>query len=154
MSNPLRQISVKAIVVGFIVFTVVVMGANAARTHLYMKDQVRAYVTENMPSNLSGEERNKKASSLAMEFAAKPEQIAITITLLAISFLVAGYVAGSISATNINAAIVGIVGTLFTAGISIQSFTFWMTIIVGLVFATLGSWLAIKRKQRTKISHI
>lgn len=148
MNDTLSKIKIGAIVFSFFVLVVALMGISYVRANYYMKDQIRAYVTNNMPSDLSGEERKKKATSLATEFAKKPEQVAITIATISICFLLAGYVAGSKSSSHINAAIAAISGSLLFSPISIRSVTFWMTIIVGLAFALIGSKFAIHKKQR------
>ena len=112
-----------------------------------MKKQVKIYVIQNMPSDLSGEERKEKADSLYFEFMGKPMQRATSLAILLVAFLVGGYAAGTMSDYHINAVIAAIAAALLLAS-KMNSVAYWMMILIGLGFALVGSKIAFYRKQR------
>jgi hypothetical protein len=100
-----------------------------------------------MPSELSGEERKEKANSLYLEFIGKPMQRATALAILLVAFLVGGYAAGTMSGHHINAVLAAVAAALLFA-FKINSVTYWVTILIGLGFALVGSKIAFYRKQR------
>jgi hypothetical protein len=147
----LKKIKISAILISFLVFVIALLGANYARTNLFLKKQVKAYVVENMPQGLTAEERQEKARSLYFEFMAQPNQKAFSVAVLMIAFLVSGYAAGTMSDSHINAAVAGIAGALVFLS-QIGSGTYWMTILLGFIFCMAGSKIGIWRKQKMGIS--
>ena len=151
MNAWLKKIKVSAIVVSFLVFVIALIGANYVRTNLFLKKQVKAYVIENMPQGLSGEEREKKAESLYFEFMAQPTQKAFSLAILMIAFLVSGYAAGTMYDSHINAVAAAIAGALVFLS-QISSGTFWVTILLGFIFCMAGSKIGLWRKKKMGIS--
>ena len=142
-----KKVKITAILVSFIVFAVASIAGNYVRTNLILKKQVKNYVIQNMPSDLSGEERKEKADSLYFEFMGKPLQRATSLAILLVAFLVGGYAAGTMSDYHINAVIAAIAAALLLAS-KMNSVAYWVTILIGLGFALVGSKIAFYRKER------
>lgn len=153
MKEWLKKIKFSAILVGFLVFVIALMGANYFRTSLLIKKQVKAYVVQNMPAGLSGEEQKEKAKSLYFEFMGQPAQKNSALAILFVAFLVCGYSAGTMSNSHINAVLAAIGGALLFLS-QIHSFAFWVTTPLGIVFSLAGSKIGIYRKQRLKRDNI
>lgn len=143
----LKKIKITAILVSFIVFAVASIAGNYVRTNFILKKQVKIYVIQNMPSDLSGEERTEKAESLYFDFMGKPMQRATSLAILLVAFLVGGYAAGTMSDYHINAVIAAIAAALLFAS-KMNSGAYWVTILIGFGFSLAGSKIAIYRKQR------
>lgn len=147
MNAWLKKIKISAILVSFLVFVIALIGANYVRTNFFLKKQVKAYVIENMPQGLAGEERKKKAESLYFEFMAQPTQKAFSFAILMIAFLVSGYAAGTMSDSHINAVFAAIAGALvFLSQIHLGAY--WVTTLLGFVFCLAGSKIGMLRKQK------
>lgn len=153
MNEWLKKIKMSAVLISFLVFVIALMGANYFRTHLFLKQQVKDYVVQNMPSGLSGEEKAEKAKSLYFEFMANPMQKVSALAILFVAFLVSGYAAGTMSDSHINAVIAAIAGALLFLT-QIHSITYGLTIMLGMVFCLAGSKIGIYRKQRLKRNNI
>lgn len=147
MKEWLKIIKMSAVVISFLVFMLALLGGNYFRTHLLLKQPVKDYVVQNMPSDLSGEEREMKAKSLYFEYMGQPMQKASAIAIFLVAFLVSGYAAGTMSDSHINAVVAAIAGALVFSS-QIQSATFWVMIILGFAFSLAGSKIGIYRKQR------
>ena len=153
MKDWIKKIKISAVLVSFLALVIALLAGNYFRTNLILKKQVKAYVIQNMPSGLSGEEREQKANSLYFEFMAKPMQKASGLAIIFVAFLVCGYAAGTMSDSHINAVISAVGGALlFLAQIGL--ITFWVTIIPGMAFSLVGSKIGIYRKQRLKRANI
>ena len=142
----LKKVKITAIVVSFIVFAVASMAGTYVRANLILKKHVKNYVSQNMPSDLSGEERKEKAASLYWEFMGKPMQKTTTLAILLLSFMVSGYAAGTMSDHYINAVLAAIAAALLLAS-QMNSVTYWVTILIGMWFSLVGSKIAFYRKQ-------
>ena len=142
-----KKIKITAVLVSFIVFAVASIAGNYVRTNFILKKQVKIYVIQNMPSDLSGEERKEKAESLYFEFMGKPMQRATALGILLVAFLVSGYAAGTMSDHHINAVLAAIAAALLFA-FKMNSVIYWVTILIGLGFSLAGSKIAFYRKQR------
>lgn len=153
MNAWLKNIKISAILVSFLVFVIALMAANYFRTSLLIKSQVKAYVTQNMPAGLTGEEQSEKAKALYFEFMGQPAQKFSALAILFVAFLVCGYSAGTMSDSHINAVFAAIGGALLFLS-QIQSFAFWVTIPLGILFSLAGSKVGIYRKQRLKRDNI
>ena len=142
-----KKIKISAVLVSFIVFAVASIAGNYVRTNFILKKQVKIYVIQNMPSDLSEEERKEKAKSLYFEFMAQSMQRATSLAILLVAFLVAGYAAGTMSDYHINAVTATIAAALLFAS-KMNSVAYWVTMLFGLGFALVGSKIAFYRKQR------
>ena len=74
-------------------------------------------------------------------------QRATALAILLVAFLVGGYAAGTMSDHHINAVLAAVAAALLFA-FKINSVTYWVTILIGLGFALVGSKIAFYRKQR------
>lgn len=151
MNAWLKKIKISAILVSFLVFLIASIGASYVQTNFFLKKQVKAYVVANMPQELTGAERAKKAESLYFEFMTQPTQKAFSVAILMIAFLVSGYSAGTMSDSHINAAFAAIAGALVFLS-HINSDNYWVTILIGFAFCMAGSKIGIFRKQKMGIS--
>ncbi|MEK6194011.1 MAG: hypothetical protein N2F24_07280 [Deltaproteobacteria bacterium] len=142
----LKKVKITAIVVSFIVFAVASMAGTYVRANLILKKHVKIYVSQNMPSDLSGEERKEKAASLYWEFMEKPMQRITTLAILLVAFMVGGYAAGTMSDHYINAVLAAIAAALLLAS-QLNSVTYLVTILIGMWFSLVGSKIAFYRKQ-------
>ncbi len=147
-----RAIDLGAIVVSAIVFSVIVFSLVYLRTNFYVNAPLREYVVQHIPSELSGEERQVEEARLVGEFVNQPSQVVVTLIAFSFCFLVAGYVAGTMSENHINVVIVTLVSALLLARGNVLTETFWITSISGLIFGTLGSKWAIVRRQRENVA--
>ncbi len=146
-----RGIDLRAIVASTIALSVIVFSLVYLRTNFYVNAPLREYVVQHISSDLSGEERQIEEARLVGEFVNQPSQIVVTFSAFAFCFLVAGYVAGTMSESHINVIIVTLVSALLLARGNVLTGTFWITSISGLIFGTLGSKWAILRKQRENV---
>ena len=147
-----RAIDLGAIVVSAIVLSVMVFSLVYLRTNFYVNAPLREYVVQHIPSELSGEERQVEEARLVGEFVNQPSQVVVTLIAFSFCFLVAGYVAGTMSESHINVIIVTLVSALLLARGNVLTETFWITSISGLIFGTLGSKWAIVRRQRENVA--
>ena len=150
MNKWIKKIRISAILISFLIFVVTAIGGSYARTNLFLKKQVKAYVVANMPQGLTAEEREKKAESLYFEFMAQPVQKAFSIAILMTAFLVSGYAAGTMSDSYINA-VFSAIGSALVFLSQIQSSTYWLTILIGFAFCIAGSKIGFFRKKKMGI---
>jgi hypothetical protein len=149
MNAWLKKIKMSAVLVSFLVFVIALLGANYFRTHLFLKQQVKAYVVQNMPTGLSGEQKAETAKALYFEFMGKPMQKVSALVILFVAFLVSGYAAGTMSDSHINAIVAAMAGALLFLT-QIHSMAYGLAILLGMVFCLAGSKIGIYRQQRLK----